>query len=738
MPTLIDSYSESNQDSATILNSYIRYIGQSFTGSGNYLDSCKFYLKKSGSPTGSAYAQLYAHTGTFGSTGQPADLSTPLAVSDAFNVATLTTSYQLITFNFTGANRYEMTNGTKYFLVFSHLTSDSTNYVSVGDDASSPSHGGNETGSIRGEWAAQSLIDTCFYVYKTTSTLVDSYSETNYSGDYIQLFTDYIEYVGQSFTATAGNLESCKFYIAKSGSPTGSAYAELYAHTGTFGSTGVPTGSPLATSDAFSVSTLTTSLALTTFNFTGINQYTMVADTKYFIVLRYNGGNNTNYIYIGLDATSPSHAGCYVRAGGWFYDAAYDTCFYVYDETTSTSTTSTSTSTTSTSTSTTTTTTSTSTTTTTSTSTTTTTTTISGTTTSTSTSTTSTSTTSTSTTTTSTTSTSTTTTTTTTLPPITCTPIWDSEYNAIVLPEDHTPAWTRDNSGGLQEIAPDGFLHNQVNEGGDGSWYQYYIDDIFSQAINSAVEIKIKILSVGEDDTILVYFFNESNTIYLRFFEDRVSFYTIWGSATHYIDTTDDYHVYRIIYNKDNLEAYLYVDGVYKKEIVCKSSPGGSRQITIYYENNDVATYPEGSIDYIYTGCCTEAMTTTTSTSTTTTSTTSTSTSTSTTSTSTSTTSTSTTTTSTSTSTTSTSTTTTSTSTTTTTTSTSTSTTSTTSTSTTSTSTSTSTTSTSTSTTSTSTSTTTTLSSGRVITATRSDYTKSKRSTGPALAKKHY
>ena len=47
-------------------------IGQSFTGDGRELTSCSFYLSSSFvSLVGTLYATLYAHIGTYGSTGKP-------------------------------------------------------------------------------------------------------------------------------------------------------------------------------------------------------------------------------------------------------------------------------------------------------------------------------------------------------------------------------------------------------------------------------------------------------------------------------------------------------------------------------------------------------------------------------------------------------------------------------------------------------------------------------------------
>lgn len=126
------------------------------------------------------------------------------------------------------------------------------------------------------------LIVTGIWWYTALAAIVtvDSYSEANRDSEW-SIFGAASSAVSQSFTATGVTLDSAKFYLRKSvGSPTGNATAILYAHSGTFGTNSVPTGSALATSDPFDVSTLTSSFQLATFNFTGVNRYALVNGTK--------------------------------------------------------------------------------------------------------------------------------------------------------------------------------------------------------------------------------------------------------------------------------------------------------------------------------------------------------------------------------------------------------------------------------------------------------------------------
>lgn len=158
------------------------------------------------------------------------------------------------------------------------------------------------------------------------SSIVDSYSESNQVSDTSSV-------VGQSFTGDGSTLDKAVFYLKKSGSPTGSIVAKIYAHSGTFGSTGVPSGSALATSDSVDPAALSTSFALVDFTFSGANKITLTAATKYFVTFEHSL-SFPNYVLIGRDTTSPSHAGNYVfKTASWNYDAANDLCFYVYGTT---------------------------------------------------------------------------------------------------------------------------------------------------------------------------------------------------------------------------------------------------------------------------------------------------------------------------------------------------------------------------------------------------------------------
>lgn len=137
--------------------------------------------------------------------------------------------------------------------------------------------------------------------------------------------------VGESFTGTGGTLSSVKFILQKTGTPTGNAVAKIYAHSGTYGTSSVPTGTALATSDNFNVANLTTSYATYSIQFSGSNNFALVNGTNYVLTLEYSGGDASNNIQVGYETTN-GWAGNYSTETGvtWTADSTKDVCFYVY------------------------------------------------------------------------------------------------------------------------------------------------------------------------------------------------------------------------------------------------------------------------------------------------------------------------------------------------------------------------------------------------------------------------
>lgn len=321
-----DSYGD-NYD--TIYGSYNK--GQSFQlHAETVVSKVKISLKVGyGSPTGNMYVKLYAHTGTFGSSSKPTGGA--LATSGAVDASTLTSSYALKEFDFSGEQLVKLDAGY-YVLVLDYAGGDGSNYVMMETDSEYPPyHRGNMSSYNGSSWGAVSLRDLKFYLYGDSPNLVDFYSE-DYDTEAISLYSGDNVGIGQSFQGIGTKVSSCGFFLKKVGSPTGNAVAKLYAHTGTYGSSGVPTGSALATSGNIDVSTLTTSFALKSFTFS--TPYLATSSTNYCVVVEYSGGDSSNYVDVAADGMYGflAHGGnaCILTGTTWTGASIVDTIFYVY------------------------------------------------------------------------------------------------------------------------------------------------------------------------------------------------------------------------------------------------------------------------------------------------------------------------------------------------------------------------------------------------------------------------
>jgi hypothetical protein len=140
------------------------------------------------------------------------------------------------------------------------------------------------------------------------STLIASYSSSNYIDSLAMSSGGNNIYLGQDFLVSQSNLvlDSANFYLYKSLLPTGNAYATLYAMTGTYGSGGKPTGNALATSTTYDVTGLTGSSQTITFNFTGANRVALTNGNYYCIEIYFTGGGSGNSIDVGYGTASMS------------------------------------------------------------------------------------------------------------------------------------------------------------------------------------------------------------------------------------------------------------------------------------------------------------------------------------------------------------------------------------------------------------------------------------------------
>lgn len=168
---------------------------------------------------------------------------------------------------------------------------------------------------------------------QSSDEIIDSYSETNQDSDFlVGRDSDAVLVAGQSFTGDGNDTEIATAYIKKVGSPNVNIVAKIFAHTGVFGTSSLPTGSVLATSNTVSTSTLTTSYQLIEFTFD--TPYTTINGTKYCVIFEYNefsATGNSDYIAFGADSSSPSHGGnlIYWQPVAYLADNTKDLCFYI-------------------------------------------------------------------------------------------------------------------------------------------------------------------------------------------------------------------------------------------------------------------------------------------------------------------------------------------------------------------------------------------------------------------------
>jgi hypothetical protein len=151
--------------------------------------------------------------------------------------------------------------------------------------------------------------------------IIDSYTEANHSADHgLDAGSN-----GQAITlASNTTITSITYYLKRSGSPTGNAFVELYATTGTVGTDANKTGGVLATSDGVANSSISTSSELVEFTFTpgydaSAGDICILTATS----VAYTGSR----LFNGYDSSSPTHGGNYIE--GPSPDSGADCIFYL-------------------------------------------------------------------------------------------------------------------------------------------------------------------------------------------------------------------------------------------------------------------------------------------------------------------------------------------------------------------------------------------------------------------------
>ena len=175
--------------------------------------------------------------------------------------------------------------------------------------------------------SAQRYMKSAF----TLGKIVASYSESNKDSAETLNAAGFTR-TAQTFQTSnpAGSVEKITFYLKKTGVPTGTMRAKVWLT-----SAGAPTGAlQIALSATVDVSTLSDSaFALVDFTFPSDEKIVLLNNTTYAAVLEYLGGDASNYVEVGQDASAPAATGSKYNWNGavWAIDTE-DLCFYVYLE----------------------------------------------------------------------------------------------------------------------------------------------------------------------------------------------------------------------------------------------------------------------------------------------------------------------------------------------------------------------------------------------------------------------
>ena len=335
--TLADSYPATNWDSVSVAQNW--WAGQSFLGDGKILTRVGFYIAKTAGSTGTVTAQLWTHTGTFGSGGKGASLlqssTTPV------DVASLSITHSWVYFDF--PETFTLAAGTPYVIGLSGPT---TLPVNMAIDNTSPTHPGNGVHQTNfPQWVADTW-DAIFEVYTRTDQwadvrpdpyLVATYATSN-SDNGVFLGDATISRQAQSFMGAGQKLKRIGVQLSKDGTPTatGNITCHLYAHTGTFNSgSSAPTGTALTSSSTIIVATsLPDGLAARQMYYFDFDEtFTMVDGTPYFLVVQASGfGNASNRAAVGADTSSPGGNGVKSQfaSAAWGTNTAIDLVYEVY------------------------------------------------------------------------------------------------------------------------------------------------------------------------------------------------------------------------------------------------------------------------------------------------------------------------------------------------------------------------------------------------------------------------
>jgi len=117
-------------------------------------------------------------------------------------------------------------------------------------------------------------------------------------------------HAGQSVDGDGIYLSRIRVWIEKAGSPTGSLTCSVYAHSGTYGTSSVPTGSALITStNSIDPATVPSSPNEAPFDFLFDGSLQLAVGTQYVFAVTGVTSNLFNRVQLESDNTAPTHSG---------------------------------------------------------------------------------------------------------------------------------------------------------------------------------------------------------------------------------------------------------------------------------------------------------------------------------------------------------------------------------------------------------------------------------------------
>lgn len=181
------------------------------------------------------------------------------------------------------------------------------------------------------EWNRGTRTINQFYERGKFLTANDNTEDSNAdTGSTFQVGNATIVGQAQSFTV-GGNAvyaTEASFWLSRVGSPTGDLTAVIYAHSGTYGSSSVPTGGALATSDPIAAADIDGANGKVTFRFPSPTLLT--ASTNYVVAIEKVAGDGSNHILVQGLASSGTHGGNRSQdTGAWAATAGDDLRFEV-------------------------------------------------------------------------------------------------------------------------------------------------------------------------------------------------------------------------------------------------------------------------------------------------------------------------------------------------------------------------------------------------------------------------